>query len=281
VIPPEPIEASVDYNKRVKHSTAFYPPGLTDRIVDIMVDHLHDAHPSLPRLQGEAPQGLVFVEPKWEKRWVSKHKKAVEDMMREDEDEQWISQHLGCKMLPEIVQVGAKYRPFADGGGLCSLGRWLPHLRGPRRATNVREAVVIEVGRLHLPSKLKAAALRGFKPCTAANRCGQQGCEPLAPCLREAPWDQQEVDRAILQAIDSSMGKGAMQIQGKRDLGQSWKDLFPRASPAALTTPAPPWTYWRRPYDVIASSGPGPARTSRRRQGTPEVTSCSRSLVMC
>jgi hypothetical protein len=25
VVPPDPIEASVDYNKRVKHSTAFYP----------------------------------------------------------------------------------------------------------------------------------------------------------------------------------------------------------------------------------------------------------------
>ena len=266
--PPEPVEAPVDYHKRVRHSTAFYPPGLTDRIVDIMVDHLHDAQALQPRPQGEAPENQghgaghhtgrdhtpceraseevpvgrasggppipggqhpdVVEEPLLEKRWVSKHKKAVEDMMKEDTDEQWISQHLGCKTLPEIVQVGSKYRPFADGGGLCSLGRWLPHTRGPRRATKVREEVVIEVGKLHLPSKLKAAALRGFKPCTAASRCGQQGCVVDAPCLREAPWDQQEVDKAVLQAIDRSMNKGGQAEPGRDQAseGQPFRQCY-------------------------------------------------------
>ena len=55
-----------------------------------------------------------------EKRWVSKNKKAIEDLFKQDEDEVWAMTYLECKTLPEIVRVGAKYRPFADGGS----ARW-------------------------------------------------------------------------------------------------------------------------------------------------------------
>ena len=119
------------------------------------------------------------------------------------------------------------------------MGRWLPHTRGPRKALQVRAELIKVVGKLHLPSRLKEAAHRGFKPCVEETRCGQQGCTEQKPCLREGPWDQEEGDREVLMAMGTALqtGQGDGGLSKSPAQGQPFKQDYVCAILGAINDP--------------------------------------------
>ena len=76
--------------------------------------------------------------------------------------------------LPELVRIGARYRPMHTGGGLICMGRLRPEVRPPRQLPEVRGWLIREITtqttRGDRPPNTKtsmvddfyAGALRGF-----------------------------------------------------------------------------------------------------------------------
>ena len=113
--------AATNYDKKIHHSSAFYPPGFSHKAADLAVAHWAtngkgDAH-----------------------GWHAHTRQAVVHMLNTSLPEQQAMDFVGATSPPEVVQVGARFRPFTDGGGLISPGRWAPHKRGPIKLPGARE----------------------------------------------------------------------------------------------------------------------------------------------
>ena len=79
-----------------------------------------------------------------------------------DKDEIAVRGILGCSDPPLVVRTGVRFRPFADGGGLCSLGRWRPAERGPLKLNFLTEASMAVIDELGLVDSLQRSARKGF-----------------------------------------------------------------------------------------------------------------------
>ena len=145
--------AATNYDKKIHHSSAFYPPGFSHKAADLAVAHWAtngkgDAH-----------------------GWHAHTRQAVVHMLNTSLPEQQAMDFVGATSPPEVVQVGARFRPFTDGGGLISPGRWAPHKRGPIKLPGAREEIMKRVLDMKLPDMLRAGALRLFKECTVEKPC--------------------------------------------------------------------------------------------------------------
>ena len=102
---------------KIGRDSAHYPPGLVNKVCDLVVNSLVTT--GAPAM---FPEGIHW---KWE------DPEQLRRLLTKDPAEQWCSAHVQATGPPILVCNGVKWRSFADGGGLSSPGRWLPHHRGP------------------------------------------------------------------------------------------------------------------------------------------------------
>ena len=91
---------------------------------------------------------------------------------------------------PLMVKSNARLRPFTDGGGLCSPGRWLPGTRAQPALPAVRDALLRVIVDNKLEEKVRTAALKGWA---------------------ESPFDNADVTvavEAIAAVVDLNGGEG-------------------------------------------------------------------------
>ena len=109
----------------VNHDSAHYPGGLNGIICDLAIMDLVDKGRARP-----APDAVF---------WKDYDGNNVHSAIRADASEQWCAKYVGASSAPIVVHEGVKHRPFADGGGLCSPGRWFPEARGAPKLERVKQ----------------------------------------------------------------------------------------------------------------------------------------------
>ena len=82
--------------------------------------------------------------------------------MRSDKGERHARAFCSTGTDPVILQVNAKFKPFTDGGGLCSPGRWPPAERQTPKLPQERHALLGVVDHLQLDKKLLECHKAGF-----------------------------------------------------------------------------------------------------------------------
>ena len=106
-----------------------------------------------------------------------------------------------------MVAVNTKCRPFADGGGLCSPGRWAPDKRGEPKLPHIRQALLATVRSLALDKSLKTAA------------------ETTA--FKTAPWDVGVVAEAARVLVVQTHNAHNVVVSRPRRLCQKVQFLIP------------------------------------------------------
>ena len=95
--------------------------------------------------------------------WVTNDEEKLKSAFVHSSKERWARQHVGATSNPETVRINSRFRPFCDGGGLCSPGRWHPEHRGTMRLPHYRSALQNFVCEHSLGEKLRYAAVTGFR----------------------------------------------------------------------------------------------------------------------
>ena len=182
---------------------AAYPPGMTRRMADIMVA----ATVAAAGLPAPAGQTNTKVKP-----WVSHCKMEVVNYLDQDPEEQAVRQVLGTMAPPLVVKSGPRFRPFADGAGRCSLGRWAPSQRPPRRLAFLAEPAMKVIAELDLVGELQGAFKRGFrpKPQTETETAAGKAAPPKVQIIKPKgapPWNIEEVAAKVLDGWDAALGR--------------------------------------------------------------------------
>ncbi len=170
--------------------SAAYPPGFTARLADLAVASYVASRPSAGK---PAPS---------HRPWISHSRQEVEQLLEDDPAERELRHRLGCSESPLVVKTGAKFRPFSDGGGLASLGRWNPRARPAGGLQDFAAALYPVILDMGLIDKLKTPFHSGK---------GLQG----------PPWDPDEVSRRALDAWDQVLTtKGLIPLDRTIEPGQ-------------------------------------------------------------
>ena len=82
--------------------------------------------------------------------------KELKTRLQASEEEKWAQEFVGAHVFLEILCTNVRYRPFNDGGGICSPGRWPPEQRGVSKLPVYREALREVVQRCKLDNALRA-----------------------------------------------------------------------------------------------------------------------------
>ena len=116
---------------------------------------------------------------------------------------------VACRELLKIskpqlgVHDGVFHRPLADGGGLCSPGRWQPEDRSPPQLKAAAAVLDNIAAKWSLDDMVRGGALHGFTPCGGPGACWRKFCRPGALCGEVTPWKSE----GLLEEIHSKLSE--------------------------------------------------------------------------
>ena len=186
-----PKVSNTDAGRLIGKASAHYPPGMNDILCDLIIADLVNTEKC----------ELTPTDIGWKKESAAE----LQYFMHKDQDEQWCAKHVRASGPPIIVHTGAKWRPFADGGGLASPGRWLPSHRGPPKLQKLITPLNNVVRTLCSGDCLKLGAMNAFTPCPGDKKCWRPGCSASKPCGEESPWAVTPAVSAAHEALQNCL----------------------------------------------------------------------------